>query len=116
MADLTMMAGEQGVSQAPAGGGAAGGAGATANATGGQNYAVDPSNGVQDIQERAEPIAAQWIQMHAQQPNSHKSEMSRCENENPTLYAAAKDIMGKMRNQAGSQGRANVADMIGPPQ
>ena len=114
MADITMMAAEQGASaQAPAQGGAPAG-----GASGGAplDYAVDPNADPMNIQERAQGIAQSWLEMHAQQPNSHKKEMTKCEATNPTLYASAKQAMEKMRGQAGSQGRANVLDMIGPPQ
>lgn len=113
MADMAMMAAEQGAAPPPGGGGAPGGPGP---AGGPPDYAVDPNAATTDIQERAQGIAQQWLEMHAQQPNSHRKEMSKCEATNPTLYAAAKDAMEKMRSAAGSQGRANVLDMIGPPQ
>lgn len=115
MADITMMAAEQGASAggSPAPGGAPAGG---SPAGGPMDYAVDPNADPLNIQERAQGIAQSWLEMHAQQPNSHKKEMTRCEAMNPTLYAAAKEAMSKMRSQAGSAGRANVLDMIGPPQ
>lgn len=113
MADVAMMAAEQGAAAPPAGGGG----GAPPAGPGGQlSYAVDPNADPMQIQERAQGIAQSWLEMHAQQPNSHKSEMAKCEATNPTLYASAKQAMEKMRSQAGSAGRANVLDMIGPPQ
>lgn len=111
MADITMMAAEQGAAVGgapPQGGGAAGGASL--------DYTVDTNADPLNIQERAQGIAQSWLELHAQQPNSHKREMTKCEATNPTLYASAKQAMEKMRGQAGSAGRANVLDMIGPPQ
>ncbi len=116
MADVTMMAAEQGAAAPPPGAGGAAPGGDATGGTGGQlDYAVDPNAATTDIQSRAQEIAGQWIQMHEAQPNSHKKEMQRCEASNPTLYAAAKDAMEKMRNEAGSAGRSQVADMIGAP-
>lgn len=110
MADLAMMAAEQGATPPPDGGGG----GDLSGGTGGPiDYKVDTNAATTDIQARAQQIAQQWLEMHAQQPNSHRKEMQRCESINETLYAAAKDAMEKMRRQAGSQGRANVVDMIG---
>lgn len=114
MADVTMTAAEQGAVAAPAGGAPpAGGAGP---AGGPLDYAVDPNADPMNIQERAQGIAQSWLEMHKAQPNSHKKEMTKCEAANPTLHASAKQAMEKMRGQAGSAGRANVLDMIGPPQ
>jgi hypothetical protein len=113
MADITMMAEEQGAGAPPQGGAAPGGASA---AGGPPDYAVDPSSGPQDVQARAQEVAQSWLEMHSAQPNSHVKEMKRCEAINPTLHAAAKEAMEKLRSEAGSQGRKNVADMIGPPQ
>jgi hypothetical protein len=76
------------------------------------DYAVDTNADPTMVQQRAQEIAQQWIQMHTQQPNSHRKEMLRAEAINPTLYAAAKDAMEKMRAQAGSQGRAQVGQML----
>lgn len=107
MADLTMMAEEQGVAQQAGGGG--GGAAPSGD------YAVNPGDDPLSIQERAQQIATDWLQMHQQQPNSHKKEMARCEATNPTLYAAAKQAMEDMRSQGAASGRANVLNLIGPP-
>lgn len=105
MADLAMAAAEQSMQAAAQGGGAAAPAG-------GLDYAVDPGADPTMVQQRAQEIASQWLQMHSQQPNSHRTEMRRAEAINPTLYAAAKDAMGKMRSQAESQGRAQVGEML----
>ena len=111
MADLAMAAAEQSMQQAAQGGaGAAAGAGGAPAAP--LDYAVDTSADPTMVQQRAQEIAQQWIQMHTQQPNSHRKEMQRAEAINPTLYAAAKDAMEKMRSQAGSQGRAQVGQML----
>ena len=112
MADMAMMAAEQGMQQgAPQGGGAAppGGGG------GGMDYAPNSGDDPSTVQARAQEIAAQWIQMHAEQPNSHRKEMQAAEAINPTLYAAAKDAMEKMRSGAASQGRAQTAQMLAVP-
>lgn len=103
MADIAMMAAEQAVQQgAPQGGGApSGGAGGA-----GLDYSVDVGADPLQIQQRAQEIAATWLQMHAQQPNSHRKEMQNAEAINPTLFAAAKQAMAEMRSQAESQGRA----------
>jgi hypothetical protein len=111
MADLAMAAAEQSMQQSVQGGAATGGA-----ASGGAaplDYAVDSNADPTMVQQRAQEIAAQWLQMHSQQPNSHRKEMQRAEAINPTLYAAAKDAMEKMRGQAASQGRAQVGQMVG---
>lgn len=107
MADLALMAAEQGMQQgaAPAAGGAPAGGG-------GLDYSPDPSADPSMVQQRAQEIAAQWIQMHAAQPNSHRKEMQNAEAINPTLYAAAKDAMEKMRAGAASAGRAQTAQML----
>ena len=110
MADVAIMAAEQGA-QAPAGGG---GGAPPAGGPGGQ-YAVDPGADPLQITQRAQEIATQWIQMHASQPNSHRKEMQMCEATNLTLYASAKQEMEKMRSQGASQGRASVAQNLAPP-
>jgi hypothetical protein len=112
MADITMMAAEQGGGAAPPPGGPPP---AGAPAGGGLDYSVDPSADPLNIQERAQAIATSWLELHSQQPNSHKKEMAKCEAVNPTLHAAAKQAMEKMRSQGASAGRANVLSMIGPP-
>ena len=111
MADIAMMAAEQGTqSAAPAGDPSAGGA---APAGGNLDYSVDTGADPLQIQQRAQDIATQWLRMHTQQPNSHRKEMQRCEATNPTLYAAAKEAMEKMRSQAASQGRASIGQQLG---
>lgn len=111
MADVAIMAAEQSVGGAPPAGG---GAPPPSGGPGGQ-YAVDPGADPLQITQRAQEIAAQWIQMHASQPNSHRKEMQMCEATNPTLYASAKQEMEKMRSQGASQGRASVAQNLAPP-
>ena len=111
MADLAMAAAEQSMQAAAGGGGAAAG-GAPAAPGAALDYAVDPSSDPTMVQQRAQEIASQWIQMHEQQPNSHRKEMQRAEAINPTLYAAAKDAMEKMRAGAASQGRAQTGQML----
>jgi hypothetical protein len=106
MADMALMAEEQNA------GAAAPQQGAAAPSS---DYSVDASSDPMMIQERAQSIATTWLQMHAQQPNSHKKEMARCEATNPTLYAVATQEMEKMRRQGASSGRANVLSMIQPP-
>jgi hypothetical protein len=107
MADIAIMAAEQGAQAASAGGGAApGGVG------GGLDYAINQGADPLQIQQRAQEIATEWLRLHAQQPNSHRKEMQRCEATNPTLYASAKDAMEKMRAQGASQGRAAVAQQV----
>lgn len=113
MADMAMMAAEQGMQQ---GGGAPAGPGGGAPSGGGLDYAPNSSDDPSTVQRRAQEIAAQWIQMHAAQPNSHRKEMQAAEAINPTLYAAAKDAMEKMRSSAASQGRAQTAQMVAGPQ
>lgn len=112
MADLAMQVAEQSLQAGGQGGAPAQGGGAPG---GGQplDYAVDTGADPSQVQQRAQEIAAQWIQMHAAQPNSHRKEMQRAEATNPTLYAAAKDAMEKMRGAAASQGRAQTAQMLG---
>lgn len=107
MADLAMAAAEQSM-QAAAQGGAGGAPGAAAPL----DYAVDPGADPTMIQSRAQEIAAQWLQMNAQQPNSHRKEMQRAEAVNPTLYAAAKDAMEKERRRGASAGRAQVGQPV----
>lgn len=104
MADVAMAAAEQAVQMS---GGGAPPSGA-APSQGGLDYAVDVGADPLQIQQRAQDIASQWLQMHSQQPNSHRTEMQRCEAINPTLYAAAKQAMEKMRSQAESQGRQSA--------
>jgi hypothetical protein len=106
MADIAMMAAEQGMQQVPQGGGGAPLVG------GGMDYVPNAGDDPSTVQARAQDIAAQWIQMHAEQPNSHRKEMQAAEAINPTLYAAAKDAMEKMRAGAASQGRAHTAQML----
>lgn len=112
MADIAIMAAEQSVQQAQQGGQPppeAGGAPA-----GGQlDYKVDPSADPLQISQRAQEIATEWLRMHAAQPNSHRKEMQMAEATNPTLYAAAKQEMEKMRASASSQGRASIGEMLG---
>jgi len=110
MADLAMMAAEQGA-QAQSGGAAPGGD------MGGSpmDYAVNPGDDPMQIQQRAQGLAEQWLTMHGQQPNSHRKEMARCEATNPTLFAAAKQAMEKMRSSGASQGRASVAQSLAQP-
>ncbi len=117
MADVAIMAAEQSAGAPPAGGGAPppGGGGAPPSGGPGGQYAVDPGADPLQITQRAQEIAAQWIQMHASQPNSHRKEMQMCEATNPTLYASAKQEMEKMRSQGASQGRASVAQNLAPP-
>jgi hypothetical protein len=105
MADVAMAAAEQSVQQ---GGGAPAPGGAPAGGGGGLDYSVDVGADPLQIQQRAQDIASQWLQMHAQQPNSHRKEMQNAEAINPTLYAAAKQAMEKMRSQAESQGRQSA--------
>jgi hypothetical protein len=73
---------------------------------------VDSGADPLQIQQRAQDIASQWLQMHSQQPNSHRKEMQRCEAINPTLYAAAKQEMEQMRSQAESQGRQSAGQPV----
>lgn len=107
MADIAMMAAEQGMQQ---GGGAGGAPGAPGGAP--MDYAVNPSEDPSMLQQRAQAIAESWLTMHGQQPNSHRTEMQRCEATNPTLFAAAKRAMEKMRQSGASQGRAGVAQSL----
>jgi hypothetical protein len=107
MADIAMAAAEQAVPQQ--GGGASG---AATPGQGGLDYAVDSGADPLQIQQRAQDIASQWLQMHSQQPNSHRKEMQRCEAINPTLYAAAKQEMEQMRSQAESQGRQSAGQPV----
>ena len=111
MADVAMAAAEQAV---PQGGGAPGAAPGAPPGQGGLDYAVDAGADPLQIQQRAQDIASQWLQMHGQAPNSHRKEMQNCEAINPTLFAAAKEAMSKMRGQAESQGRAQAGQP--PPQ
>jgi len=110
MADMAMAAAEQGMQQAQQGGG--GGGGAPAGGGGGLDYSVDSNADPSMVQQRAQEIAMQWLQMHEQQPNSHRKEMQNAEAINPTLYAAAKEAMDTMRGQAASAGRQQVGQMI----
>jgi hypothetical protein len=103
MADLAIAQAEQSMQGAPPPGGSAGG---------GLDYSVDVGADPTMVQQRAQEIAAQWIQMHAEMPHSHRKEMQNCESINPTLYAAAKDAMEKMRSGAASQGRAQTAQLL----
>ena len=113
MADIAMMAAEQGMQEGAAGGAPPGGGGGVG---GGLDYAPNSGDDPSMVQQRAQEIAATWIQMHAEMPNSHRKEMQAAEAINPTLYAAAKDAMEKMRSGAASQGRAQTAQMLaGPP-
>jgi hypothetical protein len=105
MADVAMAAAEQSVASVGGGGAPSGG---SAPSQGGLDYAVDVGADPLQIQQRAQDIASQWLQMHSQQPNSHRTEMQRCEAINPTLHAAAKQAMEKMRSQAESQGRQSA--------
>lgn len=111
MADIAMMAADQGMQQA-GGGQAAAGGGAPLD------YAVNPSEDPSMLQQRGQEIAQQWLTMHGQQPNSHRQEMARCEATNPTLFATAKRAMEKQRQAGASQGRAGVAQSLaqGPQQ
>jgi hypothetical protein len=104
MADLAMAAAEQGMQQQGAGGQAGGG--------GPMDYAPSAGDDPSMVQQRAQEIAANWIRMHAESPHSHRKEMQAAEAINPTLYAAAKDAMEKMRSGAASQGRAQTAQML----
>lgn len=104
MADVAMLAAEQGV-QGGGGGAPAGGAAQPGQPGQQLDYAVDTGSDPLQIQSRAEDIARQWLQMHVSQPNSHVKEMKRCEAINPTLYAAAKQAMEKLRSQGESAGR-----------
>ena len=106
MADLAMAAAEQSVAAAGSAPGGAPSGGASSG--GGLDYAVDAGSDPLQIQQRAQDIASQWLQMHAQAPNSHRKEMQNCEAINPTLHAAAKQAMSKMRGEAESQGRQSA--------
>lgn len=108
MADVAIMAAEQG---AQAGGGQTGSGGAPGGPS--LDYAVDVGADPLQITQRAQEIATTWLQMHQQMPNSHRKEMQRAESINPTLYAAAKQEMEKMRSQAASMGRAQAGQMAG---
>lgn len=110
MADVAMMAADQGMQQAGAAGAPAPGA---APAPGGMDYAPNPADDPTQVMQRANELAMQWLQMHAQQPNSHRKEMQRCEATNPTLFAAAKRAMDKIRQQGESQGRAAAVQNAG---
>lgn len=112
MADLAMAAAEQGMAQQAQAGGmpAAGGAGG-----GGLDYSPDTNADPSMVQQRAQEIAATWQQMHEEQPNSHRKEMQACEAINPTLYAAAKDALSKLRSAGASQGRAQASQMLEAP-
>jgi hypothetical protein len=112
MADVAIAQAEQSMMAATGGGAPGGAAPGAAPGGGGLDYAVNPSEDPLMIQQRAQQIASTWLQMHSQQPNSHRKEMQTCEAINPTLYAAAKDAMDKMRGQAESQGRAQVGQMV----
>lgn len=112
MADVAIMAAEQGAAP-PQGGGAPAGDPAAGGGGGQLDYAVDPGADPLQITQRAQEIATEWLRMHTAQPNSHKKGMQQCEATNPTLYASAKQEMEKMRSQAGSQGRAQVGQMLG---
>ena len=111
MADVAIMAAEQ--SAQAAGGGAAPGGGGQPAGGGGLDYAVDTGADPLQILQRAQEIAATWLQMHQQAPNSHRKEMQGAEAINPTLYAAAKQEMEKMRSQGASAGRAQAGQMAG---
>lgn len=107
MADVAIMAAEQGA-QAGAGQASGGAPGGPA-----LDYAVDVGADPLQITQRAQEIATTWLQMHEQMPNSHRKEMQRAEAINPTLYAAAKQEMEKMRAQGASMGRAQAGQMAG---
>jgi len=108
MADIAIMQAEQGMAAAQGGGGSA----APSGAGGGLDYSVDVNADPTMVQQRAQEIAATWIQMHAEQPNSHRKEMQMAQATNPTLYAAAKQAMEQMRSQGESAGRAGTAQML----
>lgn len=114
MADIAMAAAEQGMMAAQQGGGGAAPApgGGMGPGGGGLDYSVNPGEDPSQLQMRAQEIASQWLMMHQNQPNSHRKEMQMCEATHPTLYAAAKDAMSKMRGAAESEGRANVGNML----
>ncbi len=113
MADVAMMAAEQAAQGQGGGAGAPGAGGAAGGGPGGQlDYAVDPNGDPSSVEARAQEVAASWLQMHQQQPNSHRKEMQKCEAINPTLWSSAKAAMEKMRSEAGSAGRAQAADMV----
>ena len=107
MAEMALMAAEQ---AAGAQGQAPGGAPPAAGGAPELKYDADPADDPMRIEQRAQEIAQTWLQMHAQQPNSHRSEMQKCEATNKTLYASAKQALEKLRAQGESQGR-NSAGM-----
>jgi hypothetical protein len=122
MADVAIMQAEQGAQMAAGAGAPMGGAPAGgAPAGGGLDYSVDTNADPMMIQQRAQEIAMQWQQMHEQAPNSHRKEMQSCEAINPTLYAAAKDALDKIRGAGASAGRAQSSQVAAggqqaPPQ
>jgi len=77
---------------------------------GGMDYAPNGADDPLQLQQRAQEAAQQWLQMDE---SARRKEMAKAKATNPTLHAAAKQAMEEMRSQAASQGRAQVADMIG---
>lgn len=112
MADLAMMAAEQGMQQAAQGGAPQQGDPAAGGGGGGMDYSVNPEEDPSMLQQRAQEIAMQWQQMHENQPNSHRKEMQACEAINPTLYASAKQALDKIRGAGASAGRAQAGQML----
>ena len=115
MADVAIAQAEQGMEGGgdPAAGGGGGGGGQPG---GEQDFSVDTNADPTMIQQRADVIGAEWVQMHEQQPNSHVPAMRKAEATNPTLYAAAKQVMEKIRSQGASAGRAQAGQMLGGQQ
>lgn len=106
MADIAMQAAEQG---GAAGGGAQ--QGGTATPTGEPDTAPNPADTPDVLQQRGQELAQFWLQMHQQQPNSHRTHMMRTEATHPSLYAIAKQAMEKLRSEGASAGRAQAGAM-----
>jgi hypothetical protein len=80
----------------------------------GGSMGADPSAGGQavtplDIMSQAQEIATQLLQM--ENVGERRKELDKLRASNPTLHAAVKENMEKMRSQAGSQGRQQVGQM-----
>lgn len=108
MADIAMMQAEQGAQQAAQGGAP----GQPGPQPGGLDYSVDANADPSMVLQRAQEVAMQWQQMHEQSPNSHRKEMQAAEAINPTLHAAAKQALEKIRAQGASAGRSQAGSML----
>jgi hypothetical protein len=77
-----------------------------ATSDGGQDVQSTGGPSPSDINSRAQELAQYWLAIQSDGERSRAMQASK--QNNPTLYALAKQMLEEARNQGASQGRASV--------